>query len=113
MTRKKISSVKSIRHLKLSYFDTVSHIIQQRVVDGFANVTHWPLHVAGGDDLVSAGGVLVGGQDADLSTCHLLLVDVHRLQEDRSPLELVTITDQYPSLGLGCVGGGPSAHWAS
>lgn len=72
------------RSVKSSYFDTVSHIIQQRVVDGFANVTHWPLHVAGGDDLVSAGGVLVCGQDADLSTRHLLLMDVHRLCEDRT-----------------------------
>lgn len=65
-----------------SYFDTVSHIIQQRVVDGLSNVAHRPLHVAWGDDLVGARGVLVCGQDADLSTCHLLLMNIHRLREE-------------------------------
>lgn len=65
-----------------SYFDTVSHIIQQCVVDGLSNVAHRSLHVARGDDLVCARGVLVCGQDADLSTCHLLLVYVHRLRDE-------------------------------
>lgn len=69
----------SSRHQNVSYFDAVSHVIQQRVVDGLADVPHGPLHVAGGDDLVGAGGVLVRGQDANLSARHLLLVDVHRL----------------------------------
>lgn len=65
----------------ISYFDTVPHIIQQRVVNGLSDVAHRSLHVARGDDLVSAGGVLVCGQDADLSTCHFLLVNIHSLQE--------------------------------
>lgn len=60
----------------------MSHIIQQRVVDGLSNVAHRPLHVAWGDDLVGARGVLVCGQDADLSTCHLLLMNIHRLREE-------------------------------
>lgn len=64
----------------------MAHVIQQRVVDGFADVAHGPLHVAGGDDLVGAGGVLVRGQDADLSTRHLLFMDIHRLCEDKGGL---------------------------
>lgn len=59
----------------------MSHVVQQRVVDGLPDVAHWPLHVARGDDLVGARGVLICGQDADLSTRHLLLVDVHGLQQ--------------------------------
>lgn len=57
----------------------MAHVVQQRVVDGLPDVPDWPLHVAWGDDLVRARGVLVGGQDANLSPCHLLLVDVHCL----------------------------------
>lgn len=66
--------------LNPSYFDTVSHIIKQCVVDGLSNVAHRPLHVTRGDDLVGARGVLVCGKDADLSTGHLLLMNIHCLQ---------------------------------
>lgn len=71
----------------MSYFDAVSHIVQQRVVDGLSNIAHRPLHVTRGNDLVGAGCVLICGQDADLSTCHLLLVDIHRLQEKEKQRE--------------------------
>lgn len=64
-----------------SYLDTVSHIIQQCVIDGLSNVAHRPLHVAGGNDLVGARGVLICGQDADFSTGHLLLMNVNCLRE--------------------------------
>lgn len=63
-----------------SHFDAVAHVVQQRVVDGLADVAHGSLHVSGGDDLVGARSVLVCGQDADLATRHLLLVNVHRLR---------------------------------
>ena len=69
--------------LNPSYFDTVSHIIQQCVVDGLSNVAHRPLHVARGDDLVGARGVLVCGQDANLSTGHLLLMNIHCLRGEK------------------------------
>lgn len=72
--------------LKNSYFDTVSHIIQQGVVDGLPDVAHRPLHVSWGDDLVSARSVLICGQDANFSTCYFLLVNVHSLQEGNSEL---------------------------
>lgn len=64
-----------------SYFDSVPDIIQQRVIDRFSNVAHGPLYVARGDDLMGARGVFIGGQDADLATGDLLLVNVHRLRE--------------------------------
>lgn len=98
----------------------MTHIVQQRVVDGFANVAHRPLHVAGSDDLVSAGGVLIRGQDANLSTCHLLLMDIHCLCEDRTGVGGVStcthlnqspLTTSYPSFSLGHVGACPSGHW--
>lgn len=63
-----------------SYFDTVAHVVQQRVVDRLADVAHRPLHVARGDDLVGARSVLVCGQDTNLATRHLLLVNVHSLR---------------------------------
>lgn len=56
------------------------HIVQQCVVDRLPDVAHGPLHVPWGDDLVGTGRVLIRGQDADLSTCHLLLMNVHSLQ---------------------------------
>lgn len=62
-----------------SYFDAVAHVVEQCVIDRLADVAHWSLHVARGDDLVGARSVLVCGQDADLATRHLLLVDVHSL----------------------------------
>lgn len=80
-----------------SYLDTVSHIIQQRVVDGLSNVAHRSLHIARGDDLVCARGVLVCGQDADLSTCHLLLVYVHRLRDEEikeGPVSTISVIYQ-------------------
>lgn len=58
----------------------MAHVVQQAVVDRFANVAHGPLGVGRGDDLVSAGGVFVGGEDADLSPGYFLFMDVHRLR---------------------------------
>ena len=57
----------------------MAHVVQHVVVDGLADVAHGPLDVGRRDDLVGARRVLIGGQDADLSPGHLLLVDVHRL----------------------------------
>lgn len=57
----------------------MSHVIQQCVVNGLSNVAYRALHVARGDDLVSAGGVLVCGKDANLPTCHLFFMNVHCL----------------------------------
>ena len=57
----------------------MADVIQQGVVYGLPDVPHWPLHVAGGDDLVSPWRVLVGSQYSDLSPGHFLLVDVHSL----------------------------------
>lgn len=87
----------------------MAHVIQQRVVDGFADVAHGPLHVAGGDDLVGAGGVLVRGQDADLSTRHLLFMDIHRLREDKGVKNL-GFSVNYQSSGVGRVEACPSGH---
>ena len=57
----------------------MAHVVQQCVVDGLPDVPDRPLNVAGGNDLVRARCVLIGGQDANLSPRHLLLVYVHRL----------------------------------
>lgn len=62
------------------HLDSVAHVVQHAVVDGLADVAHGPLGVGGSDDLVRAGCVLVGGEDADLPPGNLLFVDVHRLQ---------------------------------
>lgn len=65
-----------------SYFDAVSNIVKQSIVDWLPNVAHGPLHVAGGDDLVGARGVLICGQDADFSTRHFLLMNIHSLHQE-------------------------------
>lgn len=57
----------------------MAHVVQHAVVDGLADVAHRPLGIGWGDDLVCAGCVLVGGEDANLPPGHLLFVDVHRL----------------------------------
>lgn len=57
----------------------MAHVVQQAVVDRFADVAHGSFRVGRGDDLVSAGCVFVGGEDADLSPCYFLFMDVHRL----------------------------------
>lgn len=59
----------------------MAHVVQHAVVDGLSNVADRPLWVGGGDDLVCAGRVLVGGEDANLPPGNLLFVDVHRLQK--------------------------------
>lgn len=59
----------------------MSHVVQERVVNRLSNIAHRPLHVSGGDDLVGARSVLICGKNADLPTCHLLFVNVHRLRE--------------------------------
>lgn len=58
----------------------MAHVIQHAVVDGLADVAHGPLGIGRGDDLVRAGRVLVGGEDAYLPPGDLLFVDVHRLK---------------------------------
>jgi len=68
---------------RAAHLDPVAHVVQHAVVDGLADVAHRPLGVGGRDDLVRAGRVLVGGEDADLPPRHLLLVDVHRLEDER------------------------------
>lgn len=49
------------------------------VVNGLADVAYRPLGIGWCDDLVCARSVLIGGEDADLSSGHLLFMDVHRL----------------------------------
>lgn len=71
-----------------SYFDAVSDIVKQSVVDWLPNVAHRPLHVAGGDDLVGARGVLICGQDANLSTRHLLLMNIHSLRQEEGKTDM-------------------------
>lgn len=61
------------------YLYTVAYVIQQTVVNGFADVAYRPLRIGWCDDLVRAGSVLIGGEDANLSPGHLLFMDVHRL----------------------------------
>ena len=67
-----------------AYLHAVPHVVQHAVVNGLADVAHWPLRIGWGDDLVCAGGVLIGSEDANLPASHLLLVDVHRLGEVRA-----------------------------
>lgn len=67
-------------HLQPAYLHAMPHVIQYAVVNGFADVAHRPLWIGRSDDLVCAGGVLIGGEDANLAASHLLLVDVHRLR---------------------------------
>jgi len=62
------------------HLDSVTHVVQEAVVDGLADVAHGPLGVCRGDDLVCAGCVFVGGEDANLPPGDLLFVDVHRLK---------------------------------
>lgn len=63
------------------HLDPVTHVVQQAIVDGLADVADGPLLIGRGDDLVRARRVLVGGEDANLTPSYLLLVDVHRLRE--------------------------------
>ena len=58
----------------------MADIIQQTVVDRFEDGADRPLGIGWRDDLVRARGVLIGGEDADLTPGHLLFVDVHRLK---------------------------------
>lgn len=68
------------KRIKKKHLDSVAHVVQQAVVDGLADVADRPLGIGRGDDLVCAGCVFVGGEDADLPPSHLLFVDVHRLR---------------------------------
>lgn len=61
----------------------MTHVVQQAVVDGLADVADGPLGVGGGDDLVRAGCVLVGSEDADFPARYFLFVNVHRLTKER------------------------------
>lgn len=59
----------------------MADVIQYVEVDWFPDVAHWPLRIGRSNDFVCAGGVLIGGQDANLSPGDLLLMDVHRLHK--------------------------------
>lgn len=61
------------------YLNSVPHVVQHGVVDRFSDISNRSLDVGWSDDLVCSGRVLVGGQDADFSPGHLLLMDVHCL----------------------------------
>lgn len=60
----------------------MSDVIQHVVVDGLPDVAHRPLWVGWSHDFMGAGRVFVGGQDADLSPRHLLLVNVNSLKRE-------------------------------
>lgn len=68
----------------VAHLDAVADIIQEVVVNGLPDVPDRPLHVCRGDDLMSPWRVFVCGEDADLPPGHLLFVDVHCLQGDRT-----------------------------
>lgn len=57
----------------------MAYVIQQTVVNGFADVAYRPLGIGWCDDLVRAGSVLIGSENANLSPGHLFFMDVHRL----------------------------------
>lgn len=63
----------------VSYLHSVTNIVQRAVIDRFANVPHRPLGIGWSNDFMRAGGVLIGGEDADLSSRHFFFMDVHRL----------------------------------
>lgn len=58
----------------------MSDVVQHAVVDGLPDIAHRSLRVARSDDLMRAARVLVGGQDADLTSRHLLFVNVDGLK---------------------------------
>ena len=59
-------------------------IVLTSEVDGFPDVFDGPLRVDGRDDFELTRGGLVGGEDADLSPSHLLLMNHHRLRQERA-----------------------------
>ncbi len=61
------------------YLYAMAYVIQQTVVNGLADVAYRPLRIGCCNDLVCAGSVLIGGEDANFSPGHLLFMDVHRL----------------------------------
>lgn len=63
----------------VSYLHTVTNIVQCAVINRFANVPHRPLGIGWSNDFMRAGGVLIGGEDADLSSRHFFFMDVHCL----------------------------------
>lgn len=79
------------------YLDSMTHVVQHAVVDRLADVAHGPLGIGWGNDLVRAGRVLVGGEDANLSPGHLFFVDVHRLEERKKNRDIsMHFTFQIP-----------------
>lgn len=64
----------------------MAHVVQQTVIDGFTDISHRPLRVGGGDDLVGPGCIFVGSEDADLSSGNFLFVDVHCLENTHGQL---------------------------
>lgn len=68
---------------QVSHLDSVSDIVQHAVIDWLPDVSYRSLRVGRGDDLVRTARVLVGGQGADLSPRHLLLVNVNCLKAKR------------------------------
>lgn len=69
------------RNQRNHHLDSVADVVQHVVVDGLPDVPDGTLHVGRGDDLVGPQRALIGGQDADLPPGHLLLMDVHGLEE--------------------------------
>lgn len=63
----------------VSYLHTMTNIIQRAVINRFANVPHRPFGIGWSNDFMRAGGVLIGGEDADLPPRHLFFMDVHCL----------------------------------
>ncbi len=57
----------------------MADVVQYSVVDWLSDVPDGPLHISWRYDLMGPWGVLVGGQDPDLPSGHLLFMDVHRL----------------------------------
>lgn len=68
---------------QVSHLDSVSDIVQHAVVDWLPDVSYRSLRVGRSNDLVRTARVLVGGQGANLSPCHLLLVNVNCLRAKR------------------------------
>lgn len=61
----------------------MTDVIQDAVVERFANVPHRPFEIAGSNDFMGARGVLIGREDSDLPSCHFFFVDIHSLELEK------------------------------
>ena len=75
-----------------SHLDSVPDVVEHVEVDGFPDEAHRPLRIGRSDDLMRARRVLIGRQDADLPSSHLLFVDVNRLEMGRVRVDLMDFT---------------------